>query len=325
MYKPPFEITNKTIEDIAEIAQMTGRISVSSQLGRDPMLRRKNRINTVYSSLAIENNVLTSEQVTAVLNGKHVIAPPKDIAEVKNAYEIYEHMDTLDPYSIDDLLKAHGVMMKGINDEAGNFRTRPVGVVDSGTGRIIHFGTLPDYVPNAVGELLDWAKNTDVHMLVKSCVFHYEFELIHPFADGNGRMGRLWHTLMLSKWNPLFAWLPIESMIHDKQAEYYTTINNCNNAGNSTEFIAFMLGVIKDILRENEMSEIVSEKMSGLENKRIDIINKFLYENHSITSKEAAELLDIGERTVQRLLKKAERMGLIKSNGSTKNKCYYLK
>ncbi len=138
-------------------------------------------------------------------------------------------------------------------------------------------------------------------------------------------MSRLWHTLMLSKWNPLFAWLPIESMIHDKQAEYYTTINNCNNAGNSTEFIAFMLGVIKDVLRENEMSEIVSEKMSGLENKRLDIINKFLSENYSITSKEAAELLDVGERTVQRLLKKAEKMGLVKSSGSTKNRCYYLK
>lgn len=324
MYRPPFEITNNIIADIAEIAEMTGKITATSQLGRDLMLRRKNRISTVYSSLAIENNALTPEQVTAVLNGKHVIAPPKDIMEVKNAYEIYEHMDTLDPYSVDDLLKAHGVMMRGLNDETGKFRARPVGVVDSKTGRIIHFGTLPDYIYNAVTDLLNWAKTTDVHMLVKSSVFHYEFELIHPFADGNGRMGRLWHTLMLSKWNPLFAWLPIESMIHDRQAEYYGVINSCNNAGSSTEFIVFMLDVIKNVLKENEMSEKTSEIMSELEKSRLDVINKFLSENNSITSKEAVKLLGISERTAQRLLKKAEGMGLVRSKGTTKNKCYYI-
>ena len=324
MYRPPFEITNNIIAEIAEIAEMTGKMTAASQLSRDLMLRRKNRISTVYSSLAIENNALTPEQVTAVLNGKHVIAPPKDIMEVKNAYEIYEHMDTLDPYSVDDLLKAHGVMMRGLNDETGNFRTRPVGVVDSKTGRIIHLGTLPDYIYNAVTDLLNWAKTTDVHMLVKSSVFHYEFELIHPFADGNGRMGRLWHTLMLSKWNPLFAWLPIESMIHDRQAEYYGVINSCNKAGRSTEFIVFMLDVIKNVLKENEMSEKTSEIMSELEKSRLDVINKFLSENNSITSKEAVKLLGISERTAQRLLKKAEGMGFVRSKGTTKNKCYYI-
>ncbi len=324
MYRPPFEITNKIIADIAEIAEMTGKMTETSQLGRDLMLRRKNRISTVYSSLAIENNVLTPEQVTVVLNGKHIIAPPKDIMEVKNAYEIYEHMDTLDPYSIDALLKAHAVMMRGLNDETGNFRTRPVGVVDSKTGEIIHFGTLPKYIYTAVTDLLNWAKTTDVHMLVKSSVFHYEFELIHPFADGNGRMGRLWHTLMLSKWNPLFAWLPIESMIHNRQAEYYGVINNCNHAGSSTEFIVFMLDVIKNVLNENAMSEKASEIMSELEKSRLDVINKFLSENNSITSKEAVRLLDTSERTAQRLLKKAKEMGLVKSKGSTKNKCYYI-
>ena len=173
-------------------------------------------------------------------------------------------------------------------------------------------------------DLLNWAKTTDVHMLVKSSVFHYEFELIHPFADGNGRMGRLWHTLMLSKWNPLFAWLPIESMIHDRQAEYYGVINNCNNAGSSTEFIAFMLDVIKNVLKENEMSEKTSEIMSELEKSRLDVINKFLSENNSITSKEAVKLLGISERTAQRLLKKAEGMGIVRSKGTTKNKCYYI-
>ena len=222
--KPPFEITNTIIDSVAEIAELVGRLTSTNQLSSNPTLRRSNRIRTIHGSLAIEQNTLSLEQVTAVLNGKHVLAPPKDIAEVKNAYEIYERLDELDPYSVDDLLTAHGIMTRELVDESGMFRTRPVGVVDQ-EGRVLHFGTLPQYVPDLVMELLDWVKNSDVHMLIRSCVFHYEFELIHPFADGNGRVGRLWHTLLLSKWNPAFAWLPVESIIHDRQEEYYAAIN----------------------------------------------------------------------------------------------------
>lgn len=260
--QPPFTITNGMIEKIAEIAELTGRISAVSQLYKNPTLRRKNRIRTIYSSLAIEQNILTVEQVTAVLNGKHVLAPPKDIEEVKNAYEIYEILDKLDMYSIDDLLKAHGIMMKGLINEAGEFRSNPVGVVDSKTREVIHFGTLPQYVPELVDKLLMWLKQTDVHPLIKSCVFHYEFELIHPFSDGNGRIGRLWHTLILSKWNSLFAWLPIESMIHKKQQQYYNTINYCNNACESTAFIEFMLEAIRDTLLEAIETTYSDEQVS---------------------------------------------------------------
>ena len=260
--QPPFTITNGMIEKIAEIAELTGRISAVSQLYKNPTLRQKNRIRTIYSSLAIEQNILTVEQVTAVLNGKHVLAPPKDIEEVKNAYEIYEILDKLDMYSIDDLLKAHGIMMKGLINEAGEFRSNPVGVVDSKTREVIHFGTLPQYVPELVDKLLMWLKQTDVHPLIKSCVFHYEFELIHPFSDGNGRIGRLWHTLILSKWNSLFAWLPIESMIHKRQQQYYNTINYCNNACESTAFIEFMLEAIRDILLEAIETTCSDEQVS---------------------------------------------------------------
>ena len=258
----PFTITNGMIEKIAEIAELTGRISAVSQLCKNPTLRRKNRIRTIYSSLAIEQNILTVEQVTAVLNGKHVLAPPKDIEEVKNAYEIYEILDKLDMYSIDDLLKAHGIMMKGLINEAGEFRSNPVGVVDSKTREVIHFGTLPQYVPELVDKLLMWLKQTDVHPLIKSCVFHYEFELIHPFSDGNGRIGRLWHTLILSKWNSLFAWLPIESMIHKRQQQYYNAINYCNNACESTAFIEFMLEAIRDTLLEAIETTYSDEQVS---------------------------------------------------------------
>ncbi len=200
----PFQITNAIIDHVAEIAELVGKLSLSSRLSGNPTLRRTNRIRTIYGSLAIEQNTLSLEQVTGVLNGKHVLAPPKDIAKVKNAYEIYERLDELDPYSVDELLTAHGIMTRGLVEESGVFRSCPVGVVDQ-AGHVLHFGTLPQYVPGLVEELLDWTRNSDLHMLIRSCVFHYELELIHPFADGNGRVGCLWHMLLLSKWNPAFA------------------------------------------------------------------------------------------------------------------------
>lgn len=241
--KPPFEITEAALSDVMEISELVGKISSTQNLSTSPILRRQNRIRTIYSSLAIEQNTLSLEQVTAVLSGKRVLAPPKDIAEVKNAYEIYDHLAELNPYSMDDLLLAHRTMMQGLVREAGEFRSRPVGVVDN-KGNVLHFGTLPQYVFSLMEELIQWTENSPFPLLIKSCVFHYEFEVIHPFADGNGRIGRLWHTLLLSKWNPLFAWLPIESIIHDHQTEYYAAINQSNAQGEGTVFIEFMLGII---------------------------------------------------------------------------------
>lgn len=188
--KPPFEITNQMIDYVMEIAELVGKLSVVSSLSANPTLRHSNRIRTIHGSLAIEQNTLSLEQVTAVLNGKHVLASPKDIAEVKNAYEIYERLDELDPYSVDDLLTAHGIMTRGLVEGSCIFRTRPVGVVDS-EGHVLHFGTLPQHISDLVMKLLDWAKTSEVHMLICICVFHYELELIHPFADGNGRVGHL--------------------------------------------------------------------------------------------------------------------------------------
>ena len=246
--KPKFSVTNKILSYVAEISELVGSVNETNNFDKNPVLRRKNRIKTIHGSLSIEQNTLTVEQITAVLNGKTVIAPPKDIEEVKNAFEIYELLDTLNPYSVDDLLRAHSVMMRGLLDDAGEFRQSPVGVANSKTGEIIHFGTLPKYVPDAVYNLMDWAENSDVHPLVKSCIFHYEFEVIHPFLDGNGRCGRLWHTLILSKWNPLFTWLPVESMVYRHQEEYYKAINESDKNCDSTVFIEFMLEIIKTVL-----------------------------------------------------------------------------
>ena len=297
--QPPFQITNKIIDDVAEISELVGRLSAHDHLSSNPNLRRTNRIRTIHGSLAIEQNTLSLEQVTAVLSGKHVLAPPKDIAEVKNAYEIYERLDELDPYSVDDLLTTHGIMTRGLVDESGMFRTRPVGVVDQ-EGHVLHFGTLPQYVPDLVMELLDWAKHSDLHMLIRSCVFHYELELIHPFADGNGRVGRLWHTLLLSKWNPVFAWLPVESIIHDHQQEYYDA---SNDAGESTAFIEFMLSTIKaSLIDAIHTSDAMSAGKMDKKTLRWQKIEQFLQTHEYIMNADVRELCGVSAATANRLL-----------------------
>lgn len=298
--KPPFEITTSILDKIAEIAELVGQVNAVAGLTTNPMLRRTNRIRTIYSSLAIEQNTLSLEQVTAVLNGKRVVAPPKDIAEVKNAYEIYELLDSLNPYSVDDLLTAHGVMTRGLVEESGCFRSGPVGVADR-QGNILHFGTLPDYVPGLVTELLDWVRNSDYPMLIKSCVFHYELEVIHPFADGNGRIGRLWHTLLLTRWKPLFAWLPVESIIHDRQEEYYAAINRSNYEGASTAFIEFMLSAIREALIEAVQTGGAADKMTTDE-LRWYKIERFLQKNITITNADVRQMFQVSAATANRIL-----------------------
>ncbi len=297
------------MNEVIEIAELTGKVSIGRQISANPTLRRENRIRTIYSSLAIEQNTLDIEQVTAVLSGKRIMAPPKDIAEVKNAYEIYEYMDKLDPYSIDDLLKAHSVMVKDLVSEAGEFRSRNVGIVDS-EGKVLHFGTLPQYVPQLMDELITWVKESNIHMLIKSCVFHYEFELIHPFSDGNGRIGRLWHTLLLSKWNPIFAWLPIESIIHDHQQEYYGAINISNSNGESTKFIEFMLSVIKEALLEVGENPIIAT--SSKADMRLNKIYEFLETHSYIMNGDVQKLLGVSSATATRILTEFAKTGKLK-------------
>lgn len=298
LQKYPFQINSNIINLVADISELSGQISINSKLTNSPQLRRTNRIKTIYSSLAIEQNTLTIEQVTDVIAGKRILAPPKDIAEVKNAFEIYDCLDSLNPYDVNDLLHAHGVMVRDLVSDAGEFRTKPVGVVDS-NGNILHFGTLPAYVPQLVCDLLDWVKNDSLHILIKSCVFHYEFELIHPFSDGNGRIGRLWHTLLLSTWNPMFAWLPIESIIHNKQSEYYEAINMSNNNADSTVFIEFMLGAIKSALLDViESSSAKTDKASNRE----QVIKEYLISNNVISNKNVCELFNVSTSTANRIL-----------------------
>ena len=221
---------------------------------------------------------------------------------MKNAYEIYERLDELDPYSIDGLLTARGIITRGLVEESDYFRSRPVAVVDQ-QGNILHFGTLPDYVPGLANDLLEWTKNSEMHMLIRSCMFHYELEQIHPFADGNGHIGCLWHTLLLSKWNPAFAWLPVESIIHVNQRAYYDAINISNAAGISTVFIEFMLSIIKASLADAiKTSDTMSDGMIDKATLRWLQIKKFLETHEFIMNADVRTLCNVSAATANRIL-----------------------
>lgn len=244
MNHPPFTITAAILRKIAEISEHLGRLSVQQAHADNLRLRRANRIRTIHGSLAIEGNTLTEAQMTAILNGKPVIAPPREVQEVRNALQAYDLLESWQAASEQDLLAAHGVLMRGLIDDAGRYRSGGVGVM-SGT-QVIHMAPPAGRVPVLMAQLLAWLKSTDQHPLIASCVFHYEFEFIHPFADGNGRMGRLWQTLMLSHWNPLFAQIPVESLVHVHQSRYYQAIRDSTEQTNSAPFIEFMLGMIQE-------------------------------------------------------------------------------
>ena len=248
-YIPPYDITEEMLELTSEIMENLGKLSNVNDLEKLPRLRRVNRIKSIQSSLAIENNTLSLEQVTDVIEGKRVLGPQDDIIAVKNAFEVYKILPELDPFSLNDLKKAHGIMMNGLIDGAGALRTKSVGVI-SETGKVIHVAPPHDMVSALMSQLFDWLKTSKTHMLIRSSVFHYEFEFIHPFADGNGRMGRFWQTALLSSWKPIFEWIPIESIIKDNQDEYYCAIGLSTAEGKSNRFILFMLSVIKKAIED---------------------------------------------------------------------------
>ena len=247
-YKPPFHVTDKMTPLIADIGEQVGRITVLQEGTISPHLRRENRIRTIHSSLAIEHNSLSLEQVTAILDGKRVLGNPNEIKEVQNAYEAYELMLRLNPASVDDLLKAHKLMMNGLVPENGRFRSGGVSVFDGEV--LIHMAPPAEFVPEHIHNLFAWYQKSELHPLIKSAVFLYEFEFIHPFADGNGRMGRMWHSLLLGKWKELFFWLPIEELIQSRQKEYYDALGAADAQVDSAGFVELMLEIIRDSLTE---------------------------------------------------------------------------
>ena len=269
MYEPPFTITNRIVSYVASISEKIGRITLLSDMEAKPHLRKNNRIKSIHSSLKIEANSLSLNQVRDVINGKLVLGEQKEIQEVKNAYDAYEKILELDPYSIDDLKKFHGIMTRYIVEESGDFRRGEEGVFNG--EQCIFMAPPAQYVPQLMNELFGWMREaqTKVHPLVLSSVFHYEFVFIHPFSDGNGRMARLWHTAILSKWKPIFEYIPIESQVEKFQEDYYDAIARCHVEGESTFFIEFMLSQIDKILDDipaqiNEENHLLSDYVQKL-------------------------------------------------------------
>ena len=324
---PPYTITDKMLNYVSDIMKKIGEANYFESLNRYPELRRKSRIRSIHSSLAIENNQLSLFQVEDVINGKMVIGEQKDIQEVKNAYEAYEQIDKVNPYSVDDLKKIHGILTFLIEKDAGKFRNHGEAVYD---GNIQIFMAPPHkMVPTLMDNLFNWMiENKDkVNPLILSSVFHYEFVFIHPFHDGNGRTARIWQTAILSNWEKAFTYLPIESMIKKNQEEYYKVINNCNKAGESTEFIEFMLKMINDtiddVINSREMKDKLELLLSENESKIIECIKR----NVLIGAKDIIEQTSIADRTARRILSKLAENGMIEivGNNQSPNKKYKIK
>ena len=336
MYIPPFTVSSEAINLIAEISGLIERYAIRLEQEDGLRLRKANRIKTIHSSLAIEGNTLTEGEVRDIIDGKNVVAPIKQIQEVKNAIATYELYPTLNPFSVKDLLKAHGVMMQALVDDAGRFRRGGVGVF--GEQGLVHMAPPADRVPMLMNDLFDWLKTSKDHLLIRSCVFHYEFEFIHPFIDGNGRTGRLWQSLILGKLHPMFEHLPVENMVYANQQAYYDAITASTKAAQSGPFIDFMLGEIYKTLKEHQGEELSMTEVDpidkefglkfgeefgikygikfGINDKQLLLL---LNSNPSLTASEAAERIGMSQRGVEKLMKRLKDIGIVSRQGSRKN------
>ena len=332
-YTPIFTITPEILNYAYAIAADLERIDIIREKALTPQLRKENRIKTIHSSLWIEANSLTLQQVTDIVNGKHVSGPKKDILEVKNAIVAYDELLECNPYKEKDLLKQHSLLMTELIADAGKYRNAGVGVFDGETP--VHIAPPHQRVPLFMNQLLDWVENAKLPQVVKSCIFHYEFEFIHPFSDGNGRMGRMWQTLLLYQENPVFAWLPVESIIAHNQQEYYRALRRSTHHNDSGIFAQFMLSAIKQATAEfkekyqrNELEDAgvnagvnAGVKLSKVQEKIVEIIAK----DNSISQSKIAKTLQINESTVYRNIKKLKQLAVLERKGSDKTGIWIIK
>ncbi|MBR7614802.1 Fic family protein [Citrobacter braakii] len=319
-YQPPFVITPLILNQVIEIGELMG--NWAAMAGRaSPLLRKENRIRTIQASLAIEHNSLTTEQVTALMEGKRILAPAKDIQEVRNAILAYEKMSEWKSERLSDLLQAHQILMMGLVDNPGQLRTGNVGVYRE--KQLIHMAPPASQVLRLMNDLLGWLKTTELHPLIAGAIFHYEFEFIHPFADGNGRMGRLWQTLILREWRSELAWLPVETLIHYQQDRYYQVLGQCDRQSSCTPFIEFILANIISALQEElgkssalseEMSEEMSPDLLDIEKRILQILSN----QPGRSAKSIADECEISARTVERYLKALQLKGKLQRVGATK-------
>ena len=318
MYQPPFTVTPKIIDLISRISEKIGEINSLESDRQHINLRKENRIRTIHSSLAIENNSLSIEQITAIIEGKRVLGAPNEIQEVKNALQAYELLLSIDSTSEKDLLHAHKLMMQDLITGNGKYRKDGVGIFDG--AEVVHVAPPAERVPVLMSDLFDWLKNAEVHPLIKSCVFHYEFEFIHPFQDGNGRIGRLWQSAILKDWRKVFAWIPVESLIKENQQDYYKALNVSDTKADSTAFIEFMLCLILNTIEEiienqSKVTVKVTQKVTVNQKKILDTIK----ENPYITQTELSEKIGIARKNIISNMKKMQDAGILVRHGADKN------
>lgn len=316
MYIPPFTVSAEAINLIAEISGQIERYAIRLEQEDGLRLRKVNRIKTIHSSLAIEGNTLSEDQVRDIIDGKTVVAPIKEIQEVKNAIATYNLYPTLNPYSVKDLLKAHGVMMQALVDDAGRFRRGGVGVFSE--QGLVHMAPPAERVPFLMDDLFAWLQSSKDHLLIRSCVFHYEFEFIHPFIDGNGRTGRLWQSLILGRLHPLFEHLPVENMVYANQQAYYDAITASTHAGQSGPFIDFMLNEIYKTLKSHQGEELmdVGNNIGNNVGNKERIILDAIRKRPTVTTPQLAELLGVTKRQCERILSNMKQQGLLRRVGT---------
>ena len=321
MYTPPFTVSARAIQLVADISAQVERYAIRLEAEDGLLLRKANRIKTIHSSLAIEGNKLTEGQVTDILNGKAVVAPAREIQEVKNAIAAYNLYPMLNPFAVKDLLRTHGVMMQGILDNPGHFRNGNVGVFEG--ERCIHLAPPPQNVPTLINDLFEWVKKAPDHILIRSCVFHYEFEFIHPFMDGNGRMGRMWQSLLLREMSPVFEHLPIENMVYANQSTYYDAIAASTRLNDCSPMIEFLLQEIYNALVSHQVTDKISDDVGvnvgvnvGVKEQRV---LDLLAVNPALTATKIGEFLQISTRQAERLLAALKKKNRIRRVGADRN------
>jgi len=317
--KPQYKITGKILKLVAAISEKIGEVN-SAHLSKPPTeLRKKNRIKTIHSSLEIEGNTLTIEQITAIVDNKNVVGPKRDILEVKNAIAVYDYLDKLNPFSFDSFCEAHGILMNGLVESAGKLRGKSLGIVKG--SEVAHIAPKSVMLKPLMNDLFDYLQNDEDLVLIKSCVFHYEMEFIHPFIDGNGRLGRLWQTLILKEVYPVFEYLPIEVLIKERQDKYYETLGQSDNSGESTVFIEFMLEIILESLED--LLNIQNVSLSNID--RINLFKSVVKDEYFSRKEYLKNYRELSSATASRDLSSAAEKGLVEKLGDKNTTRYKFK